>query len=170
MAKVIKVKETPKAETEITVPVVETPEPGKKAENDQEESEASTTTPISLVEEKPVDIVDTFETTGKIFYTNPAEEKTMQEKIVDFLDSKEGDVRMNDFLKSLYPIPMMNQTSKALEQGSSKYLKMLLEQMQSEGKISIINNLHRRLGEHWYDHEGKAQRYNLNTMPIVAKK
>lgn len=98
------------------------------------------------------------------------EEKSMEEKIVEFLDSREGDVKMNDFLKSLYPVPQFNHPPKYLEQGTSKYLKMILEKMQSEGKITIVNNLHRRLGEHWYDQDGRTQRYNLSTMQIVAKK
>lgn len=99
------------------------------------------------------------------------EELSMDQKIVQFVDSMDSDVKLNDFLKSLFPIKS-NEPPRWQLQGNSRKLRGLLEDMVNKGQIVILNNTHRRLGDCYYPDNttGKAEHYNLNTMPIVAKK
>lgn len=134
-----------------------------------------TTLEIETVEEPTPIVEEVVEVKSDPLVIEPIEilsEDTMEEKIVKFIDSKgEGEHKLNDFLKSLFPIPKFNEPAQYIRQENSRYLRHLLDNMQSEGKISIVNNLHQRLGEHWYEEgTGIAQRHNLNTVKIVAKK
>lgn len=107
-----------------------------------------------------------------IFINKSTTEFPIEERITNFIDSREaGDIKMNDFLKSLYPPSLHNQPAKWADQGNSKYLKKVLEDMQAAGKITVVNNAHRRLGEHYYDGTtGMASRHNISTIPIIVKK
>jgi len=102
---------------------------------------------------------------------SPQEEMSMEDKISSFLQSRTGEVRMNDFLKSLFPIPKHNEPPILLLQSSSRVLRKVLDDMQSKGQIIIINNLHHRLGDPYYPDSttGKTEYYNLNTLQIQAK-
>ena len=97
---------------------------------------------------------------------------SMEASILKYLDSKgEGEHLLNDFLKSLYPIPKLNEPAIYLTQENSRYIRHVLENMQLECKINIVNDLHKRLGEHRYEPEtGIAKRHNLSTVKIMAKK
>jgi hypothetical protein len=93
-----------------------------------------------------------------------------EERIVEFLSDKQDFVKLNDFLKSLYPVPKTNEPAQYLNLPDNKLLRKLLETMQAEGRIEIRNNAHRRLAERFYEGEQQVQRFhNLNTILIEAK-
>lgn len=100
------------------------------------------------------------------------DERSMEQKITDFLDSREGsDIKLNDFLKSLFGVPKFNEPPNWLSQGASKQLRVLLGDMQTKGLISISNNMHTKLGTFYYDGNSPVTLYHsLNTVPLVAKK
>lgn len=101
------------------------------------------------------------------------EDLSMEQRVVNFLESKpNGEIKMNDFLKSLFPISKFNEPAVWLRQESSKQIRNLLENMQSNGLLTIVNDNHRRLGTAYYpDHTtGKTHYYDLNNVIITAKK
>lgn len=160
-------KETPVTETGITIPADAVAEEVKQPEPQPE----SITEPVieeqKTVEELPKPVVK------EEFISYPTlPEKPFEERITEFLDSREGgEIKMNDFLKSLYPVPMYGVPPEYLSQGSSRYLRKVLEDLQAAGKVTVLNNAHRRLGEHYYnDGTGVAAKHNISTIQIVVKK
>ncbi|HMW11465.1 MAG TPA: hypothetical protein PJ987_13595 [Bacteroidia bacterium] len=154
----------PKKEKEVTVEpevitevVTETPEPEIVQDNEPPV--------VEYVEERQPDIIQEES-------KERAADDTIEASILKYLDSKgEGEHLLNDFLKSLFPIPKFNEPAIYLTQENSRYIRHVLENMQLECKINIVNDLHRKLGEHWYEPEtGIARRHNLSTVKIVAKK
>lgn len=162
-------KKVAETETDITTSVEKIEEVEKKKE---EPEEVNTTTPISLVEEtKTVEELPKPPVKEEFISYPTLPEKTFEERITDFLDSREGEIKMNDFLKSLYPVPMYGVPPEYNSQGSSRYLRKVLEDLQAAGKVTIVNNAHRRLGEHYYnDGNGQAAKHNISTIQIVVKK
>lgn len=95
-----------------------------------------------------------------------------EDRIVAFLESRgAGQIfKINDFLKSLYPIPQLNAPPTWMDQAAMKRLRVTLDNMQSHGKLTISNNSHAKLGTHYYEGvEQFARFHNLNTVPIEAK-
>ena len=123
------------------------------------------TEPIKYVEERQPDVL-------KEEAVERLSDDTMEASIVKYLDSKgEGEHLLNDFIKSLFPIPKINEPAIYLTQENSRYIRHVLDNMQLESKISIVNNSHRKLGAHWYEEgTGVAKKHNLLTVKIVAKK
>jgi len=112
---------------------------------------------------------------GKIPYRKETDAKlSHEERILAFIDSRKGDgnVKLNDFLKSLYPIPKANMPAAWTDQGAMKRLRVLLEKMQQEGKIEIISNSHNRLGRPYYpdDTTLKTEYYHLGTVLLECAK
>lgn len=106
----------------------------------------------------------------KTFYP-PTEEISIEQKITNYLNDKEGELRINDFLKSLFGLPKFNEPAQWLLQGNSKYLRSVLEGMQTKGDITIKDNRHRMLGQSHYEPiTGKQLHHTLNTVDIVVKK
>lgn len=113
------------------------------------------------------------ETAYKSVSVITSENLSMEEKINKFLDSRDaGEVRMNDFLKSLFPIPKFNEPPLWLKQENCKMLRIVLERMYSKGEINIISESHRRLGMNYYPDlaTGRREHYTLNSLQIIAKK
>jgi hypothetical protein len=162
-----KVKEPPVSEPELVsdeTVVNEIPMEADGLVPIPEKTEPVIETPI--MEEKLVE-------PDKVVYTEPInDERSMEEKIVAFLDSREGsDIKLNDFLKSLFGVPKFNEPPNWLSQGASKQLRVLLGDMQTKGLISISNNMHTKLGTFYYDGNSPVTLYHsLNTVPLVAKK
>lgn len=99
------------------------------------------------------------------------EEISIEQKITNYLNDKEGELRINDFLKSLFGLPKFNEPAQWLLQGNSKYLRSVLEGMQTKGDITIKDNRHRMLGQSHYEPiTGKQLHHTLNTVDIVVKK
>jgi hypothetical protein len=95
----------------------------------------------------------------------------MEQKIVAFLEDKKDFVKLNDFLKSLYPIPKMGEPPAYLDKGEMKRMRILLDNMQFHGKLEIKNNGHGQLGNHYYEGEQQyAKFYHIGNLTIEAKK
>ena len=160
MAKAVKPKKGKEVIVEpevITEVVTETPEPEIVQDNEPPV--------VEYVEERIPDIIQE-ESKERVA------DDTIEASILKYLDSKgEGDHLLNDFLKSLFPIPKFNEPAIYLTQENSRYIRHVLDNMQLESKISIVNNSHRKLGAHWYEEgTGVAKKHNLLTVKIVAKK
>ena len=104
--------------------------------------------------------------------STPLVELSLEEKIKVFIDSREdGDIVMNDFLKSLYGVQKYNEPPKWASQPCSKELRGVLVKMQNEGSINIQGHTHLRLGQFYYKGDSPITQYNnLNTVVLVAKK
>lgn len=176
--KKIAVKEVvPETKTGITAPI-EVIEPEKKKETEQEEQEASISESTSKESKdaQPVMVVEeSIPSEGLYELSKPApshEEKTFEERIFEFIESRAaGRIKLNDFLKSLYKVPKMNEPAEWMQLGSSKYLKMVLDMMVKKGKIYIENDRHLDLGKPY--HEGTdmlAKNHSLATVEIFVKK
>ncbi len=101
------------------------------------------------------------------------EELSDEQKVLNFIDTRgiSGDIRLNDFLKSLFPMPKFNEPPVWTQQNTSKYLKGLLDKMVREGKLVISDNAHLKLGQFYYHGDSpQTQHHTLNTVNIVAKK
>lgn len=108
----------------------------------------------------------------KLVPEKPKVELSKEEKIINFLESRgDGEFVINDFLKSLYPIPTYNMPAEYLRQGESKALKGLLTKMQAEGKISFVDNSYQKLGQFYYEGgDTQTKHYNILNVKIIAKK
>lgn len=103
--------------------------------------------------------------------TEIEEDLSMEQKIVEFVDSRDGNVKLNDFLKSLFGVPQHNEPPKWLMQGNSRLLRKVIDGLVKEGKIIIENDNHLRLGQFYYtDNSPVTQHHSLNTLNIIAKK
>lgn len=102
----------------------------------------------------------------------PKEELSKEERIINFLESRnDGEFVINDFLKSLYPIPTYSMPAEYLRQGESKALKGLLTKMQAEGKIAFVDNSYQKLGQFYYEGgDTQTKHYNILNVKIIAKK
>lgn len=100
-------------------------------------------------------------------------ELSMEQKIVNFIDSRDGtDIKMNDFLKSLFGTPKYNEPPQWATQSANKVLKGVLDKMVKGRMITIQNDSHLRLGSFYYPDTTtmKTEYHSLNTIQIVAKK
>lgn len=81
---------------------------------------------------------------------------SFEDRITAFLDGKSGRVKLNDFLKSLWPSSKNNDPAPWLLQGNMKYLRSVLEAMVSSNKLIIFNDQHKLLGKFY--HTGEDQK------------
>ena len=93
-----------------------------------------------------------------------------EQAILDFLKDKKGTILLNDFLKSLYPLPAKNEPPQYLSQSASKELRNLLSKLQAENKITIEANQHLKLGTFYYPDvvTMKTEYYSLNSVQLKA--
>jgi len=182
MAKAIKPKKKVNPPT-VTEPIVEETKIETIPEPIIEEPEIGETPPsvtfdeVKEVEEKEIpvefkEIVEQMEKTTpteKVFHTAPTQELSIEEKILNFIESKSGEIKMNDFLKSLFGVSIGNEPPKWANQGASKLMKATLDKLVKEKVIKINNDNHLRLGQFYYPDSttGKTEYHNLNTVPII---
>jgi len=97
---------------------------------------------------------------------------SMEDKIVNFITSRsDGEIKLNDFLKSLYPFPKFNEPAVYLQQAKAKELKGVLAKLEREGKVSFVGNGHTKLGKFYYEGNETVTKYhNILTVQIVVKK
>ena len=102
----------------------------------------------------------------------PKKELSIEEKIIAFIDSRNaGEVRLNDFLKSVYPLPQRNEPPAYVHQHASKQLRVLLAEMQVKGQLTLVNDLYTKLGQGYYEGDGQLlKHYNITNVEIIAKK
>lgn len=182
MAKSTKPKaEKQKKETALTEPVIEeTKQEEVITEPNIEVNEEVSDNSDTIIEEKVDTPEPVFEETPmvseKIEVVNSnvsvlGAELTMEEKIVNFIENRNGEIKLNDFLKSLYGVPKFNEPPVFLRQGVNRQLRAILDNMQKSGLINIEGNRHLRLGNAYYENsDPKTKYHNLNTVPLVVKK
>lgn len=95
-----------------------------------------------------------------------------EERIINFMATRpDGEVKLNDFLKTLYPLPTHGEPAIYLRQGESRALRGLLTKMQQEGKILFADNQYRKLGDFYYvDGDIETKYHTILTVTITAKK
>lgn len=100
------------------------------------------------------------------------QELSNEQKILNYIEDKSGEIRLNEFLKSLFPMPKNGEPFQWLQQGISRTLRGMLETMQANNQLTIVDNKHRLLGQSYYPDSttGKQQHHNLNTVIISVKK
>jgi len=101
------------------------------------------------------------------------EELTNEEKLLKFLESRDkGEIKLNDFLKSLYGVPKYNEPALWLKQSSSKEIRNMLDKLNKQGDYQVVNGNHLRLGAFYYPDTTtmKTEYHNLNTVPISVVK
>jgi hypothetical protein len=92
---------------------------------------------------------------------------SIQERLEAFLEGRSGVVKLNDFLKSLYPLHRHGEQPHWSKQGNMKALKSCLVNMQAEGKIRVVNNMHLKLGQNFYKGDQYLRdNHNLATVDI----
>jgi len=96
----------------------------------------------------------------------------MEERVAAYVESRGmvNWVKLNDFLKSLFPLPKYNEPPVWLEQGVNKQIRNMLNDMQAKGQITIQDNRHIRLGTPYYPDSTtlKTHYHNLNSVIIEA--
>lgn len=94
-------------------------------------------------------------------------------RIVAFLKnrgSRGGWVKINDFVKSLYPLGVPGAPPEWSKQGSTKFLKHTLDKLIEEGRIQINNDAHKQLGTTYYSGEEQyAKTRNISNVILEAK-
>lgn len=168
--------ETPETETPIDQPEITDP---VSEEQPTEEIPPSVTLDEVQEVEKETPIEETKDEAQPLFNTQNIndrlaeleEEKTMADKILSFVESKSGEIKLNDFIRSTYPPVTFAEPAKYFHQQESRVIRAALEGLVKEGKIVIKNNAHLTLGDFY--HEGEDQRtkhHNLNSVEIIAVK
>ena len=100
-------------------------------------------------------------------------ELSLEQRIINFIDSRDaGEIKMNDFLKSLFGVPKIGELPTWLNQGASRKIRQLLDDMVKNSQIIIQGNSHLRLGTFYYPDSstGKTAYRNLSDVNIVVKK
>jgi len=94
--------------------------------------------------------------------------KSHRERIVAYLSSRKGTVRLNDFLKSLYGIPQPGHPVPYTSQPVMKKLKHDLKALQEKGSVKFANDSFERLGKaHFPDqNSGKTHYWDITNTPI----
>lgn len=96
----------------------------------------------------------------------------MEQRILNFVENRSGEIKLNDFIKSLYGVPKFGEPSLWLSQGASKEIKGVLNKLCNEGLLGIVSNSHMKLGTFYYPDTStmKTEYHNLNTIRIIAVK
>lgn len=103
----------------------------------------------------------------------PLEDQPIEQSIIKFIEANgNSHIKMNDFLRSLYPIPKLNEPSISLNQASSKEIRNILDKLSKEGGIEVVSNAHLHLGAPYYPDTKtmKTAYHNLNSVTLVVKK
>lgn len=97
---------------------------------------------------------------------------TKEEKIVKFIENSTGKlVKLNDFLKSLYPALNHGEPPVWKQQITSRQIKLMLMKMENAGLIKIVNNVHSELGNPYFKgEEQRSAHYDIDTLQLFAEK
>jgi len=124
-------------------------------------TEVKADTPI-MPEEKPV-------TTELKPEMNPA--LSHKERIKAFAQGKKGRIKLNDFLKSLYPIVKPPAQPEYIRQDVMKRLRITLRELNNEGVLKLVEHQYERLGKaHFPDQAtGRTHYWDLTNLIIEAE-
>lgn len=95
-----------------------------------------------------------------------------EEKILWFLRTRGNGqyVKVNDFLKSLYPVQRGNIPPVWKQQGVLKSLQGIIRKMANSGDIVVANNRYLQLGKcYWPNGVAETHYYDLDAITIEAK-
>jgi hypothetical protein len=94
------------------------------------------------------------------------------EQLLKYLADKTEAVKVNDFLKSLYPPPTKLEPVQFLSQGANARFRTLLTRLSEEGKITVQAHAHLHLGMAFFPTEDQRTHYHtiLDTPIFVQKK
>ena len=96
-----------------------------------------------------------------------------KEQIRSFVHEK-GDkdfVKVNDFLKSLFPVPKQNEVPAWKNQQVSKQIRNAINDLRDTGDIELRNADHEKLGKFYYiENNSVTQHHDINSVDIFAKK
>lgn len=160
--------------TGITVPVTEITEP-EIVETPPSVTLDEVKEVIEPIKEEPKSVVYTpnndYVKNRDFAYSNELE-ISMEQKIINFIESRTGEIKMNDFLKSLYGVPKFGEPPIWLSQGANKELKGVLEKLSNEGQVVVASNAHMKLGTFYYPDTTtmKTEYHTLNSVPLIAVK
>lgn len=108
----------------------------------------------------------------KVYLAEADTSLPFSDRLDAFLAKKKGTtVRLNDFLKSLYPVPVMGARPRWEDQGEMKRLRVLLANYSATGKIEVSNNLYQQLGTFYYGESSDpvTKYHNLATIILETK-
>lgn len=108
----------------------------------------------------------------KVYLAEADTSLPFSDRLDAFLAKKKGTtVRLNDFLKSLYPVPVMGARPRWEDQGEMKRLRVLLANYSATGKIEVSNNLYQQLGTFYYGESADpvTKYHNLATIILETK-
>lgn len=108
----------------------------------------------------------------KVYLAEADTSLPLSDRLDAFLAKKKGQtLRLNDFLKSLYPVPVMGARPRWEDQGEMKRLRVLLANYSATGKIEVSNNLYQQLGTFYYGESSDpvTKYHNLATIILETK-
>lgn len=103
----------------------------------------------------------------------PLEDQPIEQSIIKFIEGNGiSRIKINDFLRSLYPTPKFNEPPISLSQASSKEIRNVLDRLSKQGVIEVDSNAHLHLGTPYYPDTStmKTAYHNLNSVTLVVKK
>jgi hypothetical protein len=161
-------KEKIKVEEKPELPIEQPLAPESVTLDEVKEVEA----PIVETDKEPIPVIEKSIEQIKEVQSVTNEEISMEQKIMEFIENKgDVDININQFLKSLYPLPKIGEPALWLSKGENKRLRNLLDSMVKKGAIKILNNLHMRLGQFYHEtQEQRTMHHDLNTVEITVKK
>lgn len=98
---------------------------------------------------------------------------SMEQQVINFIESRsEGEIKMNDFLKSLFGVAKVGEPPLWQNQGATKQIKVLLDKLHNAGEIEVCGNAHLKLGTTYYPDTTtmRAAQYDLGSVPVFCKK
>ena len=122
----------------------------------------------------PEEIIEMYSETGVLLVDSskkePVAEVPMEEAILTFVESRNTpEVRLNEFLKSLYGLPQAGAKQKHEHITELRYLRSILASL--DGKLTFTSRQFLTLGNTKYEGvEMKAKKITLNDINIVVKK
>ncbi len=98
-------------------------------------------------------------------------EEDATNRITEYLKKQNGgNVPLNDFLKSFYPVKP-GEPAAFQQQGNSKFVRHILGKMVADGSLKLIDTRYDMLGKPYYKGEEQIQyHWDLTNVPIVAVK
>lgn len=98
---------------------------------------------------------------------------TKSKRILHFLESHggyDGFVKLNDFLKTFYPLPKMKEPPLWANQGEMRSLRNLLRTMKDNNEIVFSGNNYDRLGENYHTNPERLRKdYSIADLIIEAR-
>jgi len=124
----------------------------------------------------PEVLVEPEETATSVSQTHTvvmSDDLTMAEKVLKYLDERpRTEIRMNDFLKSLFKPPKFGELPIWQSQSANKEVKSTLDKLQLSGELEVISNAHLNLGTTYYPDTStmRSAKHDLNSVSIFVRK